>query len=59
MRYVALYVLAVQVSYSVVAEARYSVYAVEVVYPLCTALLGNQIVSVINIVYNKRLFAVV
>ena len=49
MRYVALYVLTVQVCFTVVIEPCYSVYAVDIVYPIITALFCYKVVSVVDV----------
>lgn len=49
MRYVALYVLAVQVNFVVVAKPDYSVNAVEIVYPLVVTLLRYKVIAVVDI----------
>ena len=46
---ITLYVLAVQVSYSVVAEARYAVYAVDIVYPIIAALFRYKVIAIVYV----------
>ena len=49
MRYVPLYVLTVQVCFTVVIEPCYSVYAVKIVYPSTVTLFRNKVITVVDV----------
>ena len=49
MRYVPLYVLAVYISIVIILEARYSVYAVDIVYPSTVTLFRYKVIAIVYV----------